>query len=154
MPSPLQVRPAAFVNGRTRRHWSPISCYHDITGDTDLCSEDLRAETMSIDTCPADFINASVEKVWALLAHPSRYDGWWDAHTTHIDPEGPAVAGQTIHGWTRGLGKRWPVRVQIEAVVADRHQIRFRSWLPLGISAINHISCAAIDMSRCRVQYG
>jgi Polyketide cyclase / dehydrase and lipid transport len=109
---------------------------------------------MAVETCPADLINAPVEKVWSLLSDPSRYDGWWDAITTRIDPPGPAAANQTIQGWTQALGKRWMVNIRVESVDAERHQIRFRSTLPLGIGAMNHISCAAIDSATCRVQFG
>lgn len=109
---------------------------------------------MAVDTCPADLVNAPVDKVWSLLANPSEYDRWWDAHTTRIDPEGPAVLGQTINGWTRGLGRQWTVSIQVEAVMPEKHQIRFRSHLPLGIQAVNQITCTPVGPSTCRVQYG
>ena len=41
---------------------------------------------MAVETCPADVVNASVDKVWSLLAQPSEYDRWWEADTARIDP--------------------------------------------------------------------
>ncbi len=109
---------------------------------------------MALETCPADMVNAPVDKVWSLLAHPREYDRWWDAHTTRIEPEGPAIPGQTISAWATGLGKRWTVSLQIEAVAPERHQIRYRTQLPLGIRGVNQITCTALGPSSCRVQFG
>ncbi len=109
---------------------------------------------MAVETCPADLVNAPIDKVWALLAHPSEYDRWWDAHTNRIDPEGPVSPGQTISAWAMGLGRRWMVSLQIEAVVPEKYQIRLRSKLPLGIIGVNQITCTAIGPSSCRVQFG
>jgi len=109
---------------------------------------------MVVEVCPADLVHAPVETVWSLLSDPSQYDRWWDAHTTRIDPPGPAVAGQSIQGWTQAWGKRWTVDLRVEEVIAERHQIRFRSALALGIGMMNHISCTAIDSATCRVQFG
>jgi uncharacterized protein YndB with AHSA1/START domain len=89
---------------------------------------------VAVETCPADLVHAPVDKVWSLLAQPSQYDRWWDAHTTRIDPEGPAAPGQTVCGWTTAIGRRWAVSLQIEAVAPERHQIRLRTKLPLGIN--------------------
>lgn len=109
---------------------------------------------MAVETCPADVVNASVDKVWSLLAQPSEYDRWWEAHTARIDPDGPASPGQTVHAGAKGLGKRWTFTLQVEAVAPEKHQIRFRTMLPLGISGINQITCTALGPSTCRVQYG
>jgi uncharacterized protein YndB with AHSA1/START domain len=107
-----------------------------------------------LNVCPATIVRAPVERVWALLADPAGYDRWWDAHTERIDPPGPARAGQTLHGWSRGFGRRWPVTATIELVDPERHQIRVRTTLPLGIEARNQIACAPLDASSCRLQFG
>ncbi len=107
-----------------------------------------------LNVCPAAIVQAPVERVWALLADPAGYDRWWDAHTERIDPPGPAQAGQTLHGWSRALGQRWPVTATIELVDPERHQIRFRTALPLGIEGLNQITCAPLDARSCRVQFG
>jgi uncharacterized protein YndB with AHSA1/START domain len=107
-----------------------------------------------LSVCPAAVVAAPAERVWALLADPAGYDRWWDAHTERIEPPGPARAGQVIHGWSRGLGRRWPVRVTVEAVDAERRQLRFHTTLPLGLEMRNQIACAPLDAASCRVQFG
>ncbi len=35
-----------------------------------------------------------------------------------------------------------------------KHQLGFRTTLPLGIEVQNHIACAPLDATSCRVQFG
>ena len=109
---------------------------------------------MSVSVCPAAVVRAPVEAVWALLADPQRYDQWVDIHDVRVTPAGPAQPGQVVTGWSRGLGRRWPVRVAIEAVDPGHHQIRYAAALPLGLGSLNVISCAPLDAASCRVQFG
>ena len=107
-----------------------------------------------LNVCPAAIVKAPVERVWALLADPAGYDRWWDAHTERIVPEGPAHVSQRLHGWSGALGRRWPVTLTIEMVDEAKHQLGFRTTLPLGIGVQNHIACAPLDATSCRVQFG
>ena len=100
---------------------------------------------MPISVCPSDMVAAPVEIVWDVLTQPSRYDTWLDMHTTSIEPEGPAVAGQTIHAWTRAFGKKWDVSPSIVQVNAEKHQIVFDVKLPLGVMERSTITCTPID---------
>jgi Polyketide cyclase / dehydrase and lipid transport len=109
---------------------------------------------MGLAVCPAVVVAAPVERVWALLADPARYDRWWDARTSRIVPEGPARPGQTLHARSAALGKEWDVTTVIEHVDESRHQIRLRTRLPFGIVVQNNIACVPLDGATCRVQFG
>lgn len=109
---------------------------------------------MSLSVCPAAIVAVPVEDVWELLAHPSRYDEWWDAHTTSIEPQGPATPGQTIYAQSRAFGREWKVVSKIEMVNPDSHQIQMRVTLPLGLVNLASVRCTPIDATSCRVQYG
>jgi len=98
-----------------------------------------------VNVCPADRVQASVELVWELLIHPAGYGRFWDLTVERVEPEGPASAGQKFAGWTRALCRRWRVEGEVLEVDAERHQIRFRTALPLGIVGDNRLACMPID---------
>src|SRR2546426_6377791 len=104
---------------------------------------------MAVNVCPADRVQAPVELVWELLMHPAGYGRFLDLTVERVEPDGPAAAGQRFVGWTRALCRRW--RVEGEGVEGDaeRHQIRFRTALPLGIVGGNRIACTPIDAGSC-----
>jgi len=108
---------------------------------------------MVVSVCPAAIVAAPVEDVWELLAQPSRYDEWYDAHTERVVPEGPATPSQTIYASTRAFGKRWDVSFVIKKVDPDKHQIQIDTKLPFGRVAHNTIMCTPVDATSCRVQY-
>ena len=109
---------------------------------------------MAVNVCPADRVQASVELVWELLMHPAGYGQFWDLTVERVEPEGPAVAGQKFAGWTRALCRRWRLEGEILEVDAERHQIRFRTALPLGIVGDNRAACMPIDGGSCMLRYG
>lgn len=109
---------------------------------------------MPVSVCPAAIVAAPAEVVWSLLMRPETYDLWWDAHTERITPEGPATPGQVITAWASGLGKRWEVRAEIGQIDAEKRQIDITTTLPLGVQAHNHLSCAPLDASSSRLQFG
>jgi hypothetical protein len=109
---------------------------------------------MPISVCPAAVVAAPVEEVWALLMRPERYDQWLDIHTERVTPPGPATPGQVVSGWSKALGRRWPVSMRIEHVDAEKHQMLLKTRLPLGVVGHNQISCARVDAASCRVQFG
>ena len=109
---------------------------------------------MGINVCPAANVAAPVEDVWKLLANPERYDEWWDAHVEHMEPPGPAVAGQHITASTRALGKRFSVGFKVEQIDPEKHKIQLNVSLPLGITELTTIICTPIDEHSCRVQFG
>jgi Polyketide cyclase / dehydrase and lipid transport len=109
---------------------------------------------MSLTVCPADVVAAPVEVVWEQLVQPARYSEWADAQVERIEPEGPATAGQTIYLTSRKLGRAWHIVFKVEVVDAQHHQIGLHALFPFGLQMKPHISCAAIDATSCRVQYG
>jgi Polyketide cyclase / dehydrase and lipid transport len=109
---------------------------------------------MSFSTCPIATVDAPVERVWSLLAHPAYYARWWDAETRSVTPEGPARPGQKIYAQARGLGRLWDVRIEVGQVDAANHQLELTTRLPLGITVRNHISCTPLDGRSCRVTFG
>ncbi len=108
---------------------------------------------MGINVCPAAVVAAPIESVWEILSDTTLYEEWWEARAERIVPEGKAVPGQMIYLATTGLGRKWVMTLRIERVNAEKHQIEFHGELLGGISR-NTITCAAIDASSCRVQYG
>ncbi|GAC1432678.1 MAG: hypothetical protein NVSMB65_06360 [Chloroflexota bacterium] len=104
--------------------------------------------------CPAARVAAPCDVVWALLNDPASYAEWWGAQTDRIVPTGPAAAGQMIEGHAAALGRQWRVRVTVTSVDADRQRIGVRTALPLGITAINQITCAPLASGHCRLQFG
>jgi hypothetical protein len=109
---------------------------------------------MPLNVCPGDTVHAPLERVWELLMHPARYGRFWDLTVERVEPEGPAVVGQTFVGWSRALGRRWRIDGEIQEVDAQRHHVLFRTSLPFGVVGLNRIVCTPIDEHHCTVRYG
>ena len=92
--------------------------------------------------------------MWRLLADPTHYAQWWDAHTCSTIPSGPAHSGQQIFAHTVALGKRWDVHITIRAVTPENHQLELVTRLPLGITVLNQINCTTLDSQHTRVSFG
>jgi hypothetical protein len=109
---------------------------------------------MAFNYCPADVVAAPVESVWELLAEPTLYDEWWDAHVERIVPEGKASPGQVLYAKTSAFGRKWAVTIKIGMVNPEKHQIQFHVMLPMGAINDQTTTCTAIDATSCRVQFG
>jgi hypothetical protein len=110
---------------------------------------------MGVSVCPADRVLAPVDLVWELLERPAGYGRFWDLSVERVAPDGPAAVGQKFVGWTRALcKKRWRIDGEVLEVDAERHEIRFRTSLPLGVVADNRIVCTPIDDRSCTLQFG
>ena len=109
---------------------------------------------MAVSVCPTAVVEAPVESVWALLADPAHYDGWWDAHTFRIDPPGPAAPGQVIYGG--GAKTRWAphVTTRIVGVDPEKHQIQFVVSLPLGMTNHQTTTVTPLNATSCRLSFG
>jgi hypothetical protein len=110
--------------------------------------------SMAVSVCPTDRVHAPVEQVWELLMRPAGYGRFWDLTVERVEPDGPAAAGQRFAGWTRALGRRWPIDGEVLEVDAERHQIRLRMSLPLGVVGDNRIVCTTIDDRSCMLRFG
>jgi hypothetical protein len=109
---------------------------------------------MALSVCPSVVVGAPVAVVWDLLAYPAHWDDWTDGRVDRLDPAGPASPGQTFVVASRGLGRRWRVLFLVETVDASTHRLGLRVALPLGMRLQEHVSCAPLGPSSCRVQYG
>src|SRR5262245_38422270 len=109
---------------------------------------------MAVNVCPADRVEAPVEVVWEMLMHPAGYGEFLDLTVERVEPAGPAAPGQRFAGWTRALCRRWRIEGEVVGGDADRHQIQFRTSLPLGIVGDNRISCTPVDAGSCFLQFG
>jgi hypothetical protein len=109
---------------------------------------------MAVSVCPADRVEAPVEVVWDLLAHPAGYGRFLDLVLERVEPAGPAAPGQRFAGWTRSWCRRWRVEGEVVEADAGRHQIRFRTSLPFGIVGDNRVSCTPRKASTCLVRFG
>ena len=111
---------------------------------------------MGLTVCPAATIAAPVEVVWENLVRWDRYTEWFssDLQAERLEPEGPAIAGQTITFKGKALGRTWHFIFKVEKVNPDRHQLGLHAFFPLGLQMKPHISCTPIDATTCRVQYG
>ena len=109
---------------------------------------------MSLNLCPAAVVDAPVEFVWDLLSHLGRYGEWADGEVRQVEPEGPAVVGQTMTVTSRAFGRSWQVSFTVEVVKPEKHQLGMYVVLPLGIQMHEYVSCTPVTASSCRVQYG
>lgn len=109
---------------------------------------------MTLKVCPADTVQAPLERVWALLMDPAGYGSFWDLTLERVEPEGLAVVGQTLVGWSRAFGRRWHIEGQIEEVDPARHHIQFRMSLPFGVVSRNRLMCTPTGEQTCLVRFG
>jgi hypothetical protein len=109
---------------------------------------------MVVNVCPTDRVQAPVDLVWELLMHPAGYGRFLDLTVDRVEPVGPAAAGQRFSGWTRALCRRWRIVGEVLDVDEQRHEIRFRTSLPLGVVGDNRIVCTAIDARSCTLRFG
>jgi hypothetical protein len=109
---------------------------------------------MGLSVCPAAVVAAPVAVVWANLVQWERYAAWADVHPERIEPAGPATVGQPITFGGKVLGRTLRFRFQVEAVDPERHQLGVHAFFPWGLQERAHITCAPLDATTCRVQYG
>ena len=109
---------------------------------------------MSISTCPVATVDAPVERVWDLVANPSRYDLWWEARTVSIVPEGPAQSGQQVIAHAGAFGLHAVIRLTVAGVDRENYQVDVLTRMPFGISIDNHIRCTPLGGRQTRVSFG
>ena len=101
---------------------------------------------MPLTVCPAATVAAPVEMVWETLTQPTHYGAWADAQLQRIEPDGPAVVGQTIRFTARALTMRWQIVFTVEKVDPVKH--------PLGLQIKPLISCTPLDATTSLLRYG
>lgn len=109
---------------------------------------------MGLTVCPAAVVAAPVEVVWETLVQWEHYSEWADVQVERLEPEGPAIAGQTITFGGKALGRTWHFIFKVEEVNHEKHLLDLHVFFPFGLQEKPHIACTPIDETTCRVQYG
>ena len=109
---------------------------------------------MPLTVCPSAIVAAPVEIVWEILTQPTHYSAWADAQLQRIEPDAPAVVGQTIHFTTRALTLRWEIVFTVTKVEPAKHQLGLHAIFPLGLQIKPLISCTPLDATTSLLRYG
>ena len=91
---------------------------------------------MIVNVCPAAITSASPERVWSVLTTPERFGEWLGASFVSSVPPGVVRIGQVINLLARGLGRDWPVRMDVRGLDPQHRWFDLVVHLPLGID--NH----------------
>ena len=91
---------------------------------------------MIVNVCPAAVARATPERVWDVITDVDRLEEWQDAKVVSAHPPGRIVAGQHILLRASGLGRTWPVTIDIPDVDPQRKWVDFVVKLPFGV--VNH----------------
>ena len=108
-----------------------------------------------VSVCPATVVEASVERIWAILMDSTKYGEWSDLRRPTITPPGPTMAGQVLEASTSALGLTFRARLVVREVDAKHHRVGFDvDFIPLGIHNAASITATPVDAHRTRVAYG
>ncbi len=98
---------------------------------------------MLVNVCPVGVAKATPEQVWQILVAPERFGEWTDARYVSADPPGRATTGQVVHLGASGLGRVWPLTIEIGGMDPDHRWIDMLVRLPLGIGVAEHLTLTA-----------
>jgi ligand-binding SRPBCC domain-containing protein len=98
---------------------------------------------MVVNVCPAAATTATPDEVWAILTTPTRFGEWADAEYVWSEPPGPIKPGQSVHLTARGLGRRWPVTIDVRDIDPRHRWLDLLVHLPFGVKNYNHITLGA-----------
>jgi len=98
---------------------------------------------MVVNVCPAAVTTASPDAVWEIVTAPARFGEWADADYVSSDPPGAIKPGQSVHLSARGLGRRWPVTIDVRDIDPQRRSLDLLVRLPFGVENHNHITLTA-----------
>jgi uncharacterized protein YndB with AHSA1/START domain len=109
----------------------------------------------SVSVCPSALVEAPIERVWDMLTRPDGLDTWADAILVSADPAGPARPGQRLRMTTTpALGRTFPVTIDVLEVDVERHRLRFRVDLPLGLVNDETVTITDAGDGRTLVRFG
>lgn len=97
---------------------------------------------MIVNVCPAATTSASPERVWRVVTDSEHFGDWTDARFVSANPPGPARTNQVINLEARGLGRVWPVTIEVGAMDPDRRWIDLLARLPLRLENHEHLTLA------------
>jgi hypothetical protein len=108
---------------------------------------------MSYVSCPTAIVNAPVDLVWALLAAPAGWGEVFDLRILKVDPPGPAIVGQVVHGETGPGLFHLKLTFRMREIDPEHHRLGLDVILPFGLAVDEEIQCASLDDTHCRVAY-
>ncbi len=110
---------------------------------------------MPLYVCPAAVIAAPCATVWEVLRNIPSDTGWLGGvEAERVVPPGPLQPGQTLLFSGAAFGRRWYLRMEIDALDEAKGFIDMRVFLPLGMVNHEHMSLAPVLNGSCRVQFG
>jgi len=86
-----------------------------------------------VNVCPAARSSASPDRIWSILSKPQIFEEWQGARFVSAEPPGDVQPGQAINLSARGLGRWWPVRIDVRDVDPQHRWIDWVARLPLGV---------------------
>lgn len=95
---------------------------------------------MIVNVCPAAVTPAPPDRVWQVLVDTEKLGDWTDAMFVSAEPQGPAVTGQVVSLTARGLGRTWPVTIEVGEMDPGHRWIDFVARLPLGLENHEHLT--------------
>ena len=95
---------------------------------------------MIVNVCPAANSTAPPEKIWSVLTTPEKFEEWQGARFVSAEPPGPIRPGQVITLSARGLGRWWPVRIDVGEIDPRHRWIDLLVHLPLGVDNHEHVT--------------
>ena|SRR5450432_191825 len=104
-------------------------------------------------SCPTSIVDAPLGVVWMLLTEPAGWADFLDIRISRIDPLGHAVVGQTIYAESGPRALHLGVTLRYTEIDSERWTIGLRVQLPLRITVREHLTCAALNDTQCRVNY-
>jgi hypothetical protein len=104
-------------------------------------------------SCPTEVVDAPITAVWSLLTEPARWGEFYDVRIVRVEPQGPAVVGQVVHGESGPRILHLGVSFVFRRVDHERHEIALDVQLPLRVTVHEELDCRPIDHDRCRVNY-
>ena len=75
-----------------------------------------------------------------MVTAPERFGEWTDASFISASPSGPTAPGQVIHLKARGLGRAWPLTIEIGEMDPGHRFIDMLVRLPLQITVAEHLT--------------
>jgi len=106
-----------------------------------------------VNVCPAAVTTSSPERVWAVLTSPERLGDWADAEFVSAVPPGSMGAGQKLQLAASEFGRRWPVRIDVDAIDRRHRWIDLRVSLPFAVVNHEHITLTATEAGGTLVRF-
>jgi ligand-binding SRPBCC domain-containing protein len=106
-----------------------------------------------INVCPAAVTTATPARVWGVLTAMERLAEWVDASLASAEPPGPIQVGQRIQMSAPGLGRRWPVEIDVAGIDPEQRWIDFRVRLPFGVVNHEHVTLTETDAGGTLVRF-